>query len=252
MLFTQYRFLRSMHTQLQGCIDLVLPARCPVTGETVAAPGKISVTAWKELSFLTDPMCYRCGVPFSYQAGEYAECADCLGRPPAFDSARAALKYDAASRGMILGFKHGDQIHTVHSFVPWLCRAGEGFLKDTQVLIAPVPLHPLRLIRRRYNQAGEIVKVLARQTGRESALDLLQRKRATVPQGHLSPKDRRNNVKGAFALNPKYHDLVKDRPVILVDDVLTTGATVSECARILKMAGAREVNVLTVARAVKD
>lgn len=232
-------------------IDVVLPPRCPFTGEIVDSAGTVSPSAWAALSFIAAPYCDACGFPFEFAvpkgSGETL-CAACLSDRPAFKHARAALVYNDASRDFILGFKHGDQIHSVVAMVPWLKQAGADILTDADMIV-PVPLHRWRLLRRRYNQAAIIGRAIATECGKVFVPDALTRTRATPTQGHLKAKERAQNVKRAFAAHPKRE--IAGKKVLLVDDVYTTGATVNECVKVLLRAGAAEVSVLTLARVVK-
>jgi ComF family protein len=158
--------------------------------------------------------------------------------------------YDDASRGLILDFKHGDRVWASPAFGGWLARAGDELLADAD-LVAPVPLHRRRLFARRYNQSALLAQALARRCALPVAPDLLVRRRATPSQGRLSPTARRRNVRGAFALRLGYAEAIAGRRVLLIDDVLTTGATVRECARVLLRAGAGAVDVLTLARVAR-
>ena len=232
-------------------IDVVLPPRCPVTGDVVEQQGQIASHAWGALHFIGQPQCQSCGVPFSHHSETELKCADCVYYPPEFDQARSALVYDEASRKLILEFKHGDQTQHALAFVPWLMRAGQSLIVDSDIVI-PVPLHRMRLWRRRYNQAALIAKELSQAMSMPYRPDLLLRKKATASQGHLSPKQRTENVKRAFRVQEELTPMIKGKTVLLVDDVYTTGATVRECARVLKAAGAARVNVLTVARTVPE
>ncbi len=240
---------------LDRLVECLLPARCPLTGDSVERQGMISPAAWATLRFVADPACAACGMPLTI-SGETAgdtslKCADCLTDPPPFGRARSSLVYDDASRKLILGFKHADQTYAVKTFVPWLARAGASFWPDTPLLV-PVPLHRWRLLRRRYNQAALLANGLARETGLSCVPDLLLRTRATPTQGHLKAKEREKNVRRAFSMNQGHAEKVKGRHVVLIDDVLTTGATVRECTEVLLKAGASSVNILTIARAVKN
>lgn len=235
---------------MQG-VDVILPPRCPVTGEIVDAQRMISAAAWAGLDFITDPICACCGIPFEFEdKGERGKCIACLHDAPPFDTARAALIYNDTSREVILGFKHGDKTHMAPSFVPWLMRAGGDMLAQAHYLI-PVPLHHMRLLSRRYNQAGLIAGVLEKETGVKHIPAALRRIRATPSQGHLKTDERAKNVRKAFDISPTYHGVLQGKNIVLIDDVYTTGATVNECTKILKRAGASRVDVLTLARVVK-
>lgn len=238
---------------LNRLLDMVLPPRCPFTGDIVDSQGTVSAAAWAELSFITAPFCHACGFPFEFavpQGSAKNLCAGCLHDRPEFTKARAALVYNDASRDFILGFKHGDRIHAVVPMIPWLRNAGAELLTNADVVL-PVPLHHWRMIRRRYNQAAVMAQAVAKDAGLTFAPDALIRKRATPTQGHLNAKERQKNVKHAFTVHPKRMGQVQGKKVVLVDDVYTTGATVRECARALLAAGAADVSVLTLARVVK-
>jgi len=194
-------------------------------------------------------MCACCCLPFGVDAGEGTLCAVCLARPPAFDRARAIVAYDEASRGPILALKHADRLELVPGFIQWLARAGKELIAESE-LIVPVPLHRMRLWRRRYNQAAELARALGRRTGKAVETGALIRSRATQSQGVMaSARARRRNVLGAFQVrNPA---LVQGRNILVIDDVMTTGATAEACARALKRSGAAKVQILALARVVK-
>lgn len=233
-------------------LDSILPPRCLKCGEVVAtASAGLCPTCWGALGFLGDPCCACCGHPFEFDLGADALCAACLESPPPFDRARAVLRYDEASRDLILAFKHADRTALAPAFAAWAQRAGRELIADSD-LIVPVPLHWSRLFTRRYNQAALLANALAKATGKPAAPDLLLRRRATAKQGHLGRLARARNVAGAFALNPKQAPLLQDRKVLLVDDVVTTGATIGQCAAILRRGGASAIHVLAVARVIRS
>lgn len=218
----------------------------------------IASAAWAKLRFVAAPQCHHCGVPLgvglehsNVSSSAALHCADCLREPPAYTAARAALVYDDASRKLVLGFKHADQTYAVKTFLPWLHRAGAPFWAHDPLLV-PVPLHRWRLLRRRYNQAALLAHALSRAHGHACIPDMLQRVRATPTQGHLKAPERARNVAKAFSVQPRHAAKIANRHIVLIDDVLTTGATVRECAAVLLRAGAASVNVLTIARAVKS
>jgi ComF family protein len=239
------RFAAAASTAL---LDALLPPRCLCCGMAVDRQGGLCPGCWTGLSFIAPPFCARCGLPFEYEAQDGAVCGACLAEPPAFARARAVLVYDDGSRPLVLGFKHGDRIHAADAYGGWLARAGAELLTDAD-LLAPVPLHWGRLFRRRYNQAALLAQALSKRSGVPTLPDLLVRRRATPTQGGLDRKGRHRNVKGAFQLRAP--GTVAGKRVVLVDDVLTTGATLAECARVLVKSGAARVDVLTLARVVK-
>ncbi len=232
----------------RGLTDLILPPLAHDSPEATAQAG-LTPNAWRRVIFLEDPVCDGCGAAFEYDGGDFASdrCAACLARPYRFERCRAACVYDEASRGLILKFKHGDQQQFAPLFARWLSRAAAPLIEAADA-IAPVPLHPGRLLTRRFNQAAEIARPLARDARRDYLPDALIRARATETQGGRSARGRRLNVKSAFAVTEAGARRVRGRRILLIDDVLTTGATAEACATALLEAGARAVDLAVVAR----
>ncbi|MBX9617111.1 MAG: ComF family protein [Caulobacteraceae bacterium] len=232
----------------RGLIDLILPPLAHDSREATAAAG-LTADAWSRVTFLEDPVCDGCGAGFEFDGGDFASdrCAACLASPYRFARARAACVYDTASRGLILKYKHGDQQQFAGLFALWLGRAAAPLLTETDAVV-PVPLHPMRLLGRRFNQAAEIARPLARAAARDYLPDALIRTRATKTQGGRSARSRALNVKAAFAVTEAGARRVRGRRVLLVDDVLTTGATAEACAGVLLDAGARAVDLAVIAR----
>lgn len=231
-------------------INVLLPPQCLGCARMVDKPGTLCGPCWERVDFLGPPLCARCGYPFEFDHGEDALCGDCVRQPPAFDRARAVVRYDEASRDLILGFKHADRTYAAPAFAGWMARAGAALLAEAEV-IAPVPLHRLRLFSRRYNQAALLAHGLSRASGVGIVPDLLVRKKHTRPQGRLSRSQRALNIQGAFAVKAGRKADLKGRRVLLIDDVLTTGVTAAACAKALRRAGAGAVDVLTLARVVR-
>ncbi len=232
-------------------VNALLPARCLACGVTVDQPGALCAECWQQVDFIAPPYCACCGLPFEYDVGEEALCGACVAEPPAFDQARAVMRYDSVSRDLVLGFKHSDRTEGAPAFAGWLERAGNELIGEAD-LVTAVPLHWTRLFARRYNQAALLALWLGKSRELSAVPDLLRRRRPTVSQGHLTRAARAENVAGAFDINPARRALVQGRRVLLVDDVMTTGATVSACARTLKRAGAGWVGVLLLARVLRD
>ncbi len=228
-------------------LDALLPPQCLCCGAMVDRQGNLCAPCWSGMRFLEPPCCQACGIPFPYDEGEEALCAACSRRRPDYDRARAVLAYDDHSRPLLLRLKHGDRLDGVPAFGQWLARAGMGFWADADLLL-PVPLHRWRLLRRRYNQAALLSLSVSRHCGVPSHSGLLLRRRATASQAGRSRTGRARNVRGAFALAKTNRSQLKGSHVVLIDDVFTTGATVSACARLLKRNGVARVDVLTLAR----
>ncbi len=238
---------------LRSLLDAVLPPRCPATGEIVAEAGTISPAFWQELTFISAPCCDLCGLPFALdlRSDGPLHCAACMAQPFVFDRARAAVVYNDASRKLILGFKYGDRLHSITTFTPWLVRAGQTLLADSDIVI-PVPLHRKRLWQRRFNQSSVLAQAVARQSGLACLPAGLIRTRHTQPQKGLSKSARQTNVASAFAVNPRHAQRIAGQRVILIDDVFTSGATLNACARVLIAAGTAQVHVLTLARVTRE
>ncbi|PCJ57542.1 MAG: amidophosphoribosyltransferase [Rhodospirillaceae bacterium] len=231
-------------------LDFLLPPQCLACGVTIGQQGTLCASCWEEINFLAKPFCDICGYPFEFDPGEAAICAACLDRRPVYGRGRAVMRYASPARDLVLGFKHGDRVHGAPAFGRWLARAGRELLLDADLLV-PVPLHWTRLFQRRFNQSVLMARSLSRLSGVPIAADLLVRLRRTPSQGRLNPAARRRNVQGAFALRPGREAVLAGRQVLLIDDVLTTGATMEACAEALLDAGAVGVDVLTLARVIR-
>lgn len=234
---------------LNWFFDVLLPPRCPACRTVVAVVGSFCGDCWSELRFITAPMCVRCGVPFEVDHGSGTTCGACLLRAPRYTAARAALVYHGSARKVLLGFKHSDRDHLARLMAPQMIRAAREWLTADGVLV-PVPLHRWRLLKRGYNQAALLAASIARRSVTPLAVDALERSRATAMSKGMTRTQRATNVRGAFRV--AHPEQVAGRSVILVDDVLTTGATVEACGRVLRRAGAKHVLVLTWARVVRD
>lgn len=236
---------------VRGVFDFVYPPLCIGCRAMVAAPGSLCATCWQTIAFLDGPGCACCGLPFELDPGFGAHCAVCLADPPSFDTARAVMRYDEESRGPILALKHADRLDLVPGFARWLERAGRTLLDDSDVVV-PVPLHGRRLWSRRYNQSAELARALGRLGGKPVRPLALIRTRATPSQGEMpSAGARKRNMQGAFRVPEMHKPEVEGRRILVIDDVLTTGATAEACSRALKRAGAAKVHVLALARVVR-
>ncbi|MEO1192712.1 MAG: ComF family protein [Pseudomonadota bacterium] len=232
-------------------LDTLLPPRCFSCGVVVPSDAALCSSCWSALTFLGEPCCESCGLPFPYDQGPGARCAACLADPPGYSRARAALLYDEASRRLILPFKHGDRLEAARPFALWMKTAGWRSL-ETADLLVPIPLHRWRLWRRRYNQAALLAQALSRETGVPVALSALHRVKATASQGRLSRSARKRNLAGAFALAPGAEAQLAGRRLLLIDDVMTSGATLDAAAAVLSRAKPQSLEVLTLARVLRE
>lgn len=229
---------------IAGALDLLFPPQAFDGGPRPQTQG-LSADAWSRIQFIDAPLCDGCGSPYDYDTG--VRCAACTARPRAFDRARAACFYDEASRDLILQFKHADRTDLSPLFCAWIGRAAPDLIAQADA-IAPVPLHRGRLLRRRYNQAAELARPLARRADKPYLADALRRARDTGSQAGKSGSGRRRNVAAAFAVPEGRRREVEGKRILLIDDVLTTGATAEACARALRKAGAAYVDVAVIAR----
>ncbi|MEI8144488.1 MAG: ComF family protein [Alphaproteobacteria bacterium] len=232
-----------------AALDLLLPAVCAACRDPVADHNALCPSCWKQVSFISEPVCERLGTPLPFDIGPGALSPAAIANPPDFDRARAAFRYDAVGRALIHALKYGDRQEVGPVLARWMARAGHRLLTDADALV-PVPLHWTRLFSRRFNQAAELARAVAAISGVAYEPQLLVRGKRTRHQIGLSKAARATNVQGAFKVSPERLGWVRGRRIILVDDVLTTGATVAACTRALRRAGAVRIDVLTAARVV--
>ncbi|WP_208998552.1 ComF family protein [Roseibium aquae] len=231
----------------RGILDFLLPPRCLTCDTVTGHKGHgLCGACWSRVRFLEQPWCLRYGTPFEHEVGVDALSPRAIAFPPAFDRARGACWYSGPARDLVLGLKFARRRHLALSMGRWMARAGTELLRD-RPLIAPVPLHPRRLLQRRFNQSADLAKVVASLCDSEFVPDLLRRTRHTRAQVGLNATERQKNLRGAIALTPDAGSRVFGRPVLLVDDVMTTGATMAACVKVLKQAGARQIDVLVFA-----
>ncbi len=231
---------------LTPLLDLVVPPLCLSCHTPMAAHDTLCPDCWRGIDFIRPPLCERLGLPLSYDAGAGTLSAAAIAEPPDYARARAVARFDGVMRHLIHDLKFHDRSDGLKLFGRWLSEAGGELLRDADVIV-PVPLHRLKLVRRRFNQAAELANEVSQLAGVPVAPLALVRTRRTASQPGLTREQRRNNVKGAFTVPARAASTIAGRRVLLVDDVITTGATVSAAARALRAAGAREVDVLALA-----
>ncbi|MGB8402408.1 ComF family protein [Bradyrhizobium sp.] len=254
---------RSISTHLRGALnacrgawaqtarlalDIALPTLCVACREPVDGEG-VCAECWSKLSFIAKPFCPRLGIPFVYDPGPELLSMEAIANPPAYARARAAVRYDDVARTLVHALKYQDRTDLAPAMGRWMARSGQELLEDADVLV-PVPLHWRRGWSRRYNQSGALARVISRQSGVKLASEALRRVRATEQQIGLSRAQRASNVQGAFKVAADRGSDIAGRRVVLIDDVLTSGATTDACARALLRARAAQVDVLVFARVV--
>ena len=228
--------------------DLALPPRCPGCGEVTAADHRFCATCWGSLRFLGPPWCASCHLPFDYDRGAGALCGECLADPPAHDGVRAAVAYGTVAREVALKLKYSGRLACAGT----MARAMARLIPDGAALLVPVPLHRWRIWSRGFNQAALIAASLSRATGVPADAELLRRVKATPVLRGLGPRGRAKAVAGAFALAAGAQAKLAGKTVVLIDDVHTSGATATACARVLKRGGADKVILLCWARVLED
>src|ERR1700731_2677202 len=229
-------------------LDIALPTLCGACREPVAGEG-VCATCWSKLSFIAQPYCPRLGIPFVYDPGPDLLSMEAIANPPAYARARAAVRYDDVARTLVHALKYQDRTDLAPAMGRWMARAGRELLADADALI-PVPLHWRRSWGRRYNQSGALARAIEGQSGVKLTSEALRRVRPTQQQIGLSRAQRASNVQGAFKVAADRTADIQGRRIILIDDVLTSGATVDACARALLRAKAAQVDVLVFARVV--
>ncbi len=238
----------------RALVDAVLPPLCVACRADVDTPGCLCGPCWSRIPFIAPPFCDRLGTPFETDPGVVwpgrpPVSPKALADPPAYGRARAVASYDGVVRDLVHGLKYADRLEIAPPLARLMARAGAELLAGADALV-PVPLHVRRLWRRRFNQSALLAHGIARESGVPVRPDWLERRRATAPQVGLERGPRAANVAGAFAVPEPMAVELRGRRLVLVDDVLTTGATIDACAKALLRAGARSVDVLVFARVV--
>lgn len=231
-------------------IDYALPERCPSCGDISTDGSSFCAICWPKIQFLNPPWCESCALPFAYEQPAGTRCAACLADPPLHDGIRAAVAYDSLTRKIALRLKYGGRIGLARLIARHLLRHLPA--DRTGLIIVPVPLHWTRLWTRSFNQSALIAQELARLADLSYGPDILLRTRRTPSLRGLSGKARRKAVAHVFRANPAKAHLLPGARIILVDDVLTTGATSDGCVKALKKSGANWVQLFCWARALRD
>lgn len=215
-------------------------------------PGQVCGNCWRDMRFISAPICQLCGAPLPGDDDILnARCDDCLSIARPWQAGRAAITYAGAGRELVLKFKHGDRPDLSPALAHWLTNAVIPLLQPGMI-VAPVPLHFRRLLRRRYNQAALLSAHISQIPELTHIPDLLRRKRHTPTQDHRNISDRFANIAGAITVNPRHASLIQGREVLLIDDVMTSGATLAQAAEVLLAAGSGPVSVAVLARTVRD
>jgi ComF family protein len=232
----------------RAALDTIYPPTCLACRASTAEANALCPACWRAMRFIERPFCERLGTPFEQDLGAGLLSPQAIADPPAFSRARAVVRFeDGPARRLVHRLKYSDRAELARPMGRWMARSGADVLAEADALV-PVPLHPLRLWTRRFNQSAALAHHIARATGKPSEPFLLARVKATRSQVGLSRTQRAENVQGAFRAPPEAR--VKGRRLVLVDDVLTSGATANAAARALLRAGASQVDIIVFARGV--
>ena len=243
------RLAAPFRTAFGAALNVALPPLCPACRQLVG-DNALCASCWSKLSLIAPPYCERLGIPFAYDPGPGVLSMEAIADPPAYHRARAAVRYDDVARTLVHALKYGDRLDLAPTMGRWMARAGGELLTEADIVV-PVPLHWRRLWARRCNQSALLAKIVASIAGRPVGYHSLKRVKATPQQVGLSRAERALNVQGAFKVMPDGKAEIARRRILLIDDVLTSGATVDACTRALLRAGATSVDVLVFARVVE-
>jgi ComF family protein len=237
---------------LQGALQLLYPPQCISCSEPVISDFGLCAECWLETPFIAGLVCDQCGLPLpGTETNTRVLCDDCMTIARPWDRGRAAIMYRDNGRRLVLALKHGDRMDLARPATDWLRKAAAPILQPG-MLVVPVPLHWVRLIQRRFNQAALLSRGIAQAAGLEHCPDALVRRRSTGSQDGKTRDARFANLVGAFAVPKRRERRIEGRDILLVDDVMTSGATFSAATEVLMSAKARSVSVLSLARVAKD
>jgi len=237
---------------LQSAIQFLFPPRCLSCGSETASEFGVCGSCWRDLPIISGQVCDACGTPLPGQnMGEDVFCDTCMAEPRPWVKGRAALTYEGTAKRLILGLKYGDRTDLARPMARWMVDKSRALLLD-QMVVVPVPLHWRRLLSRRFNQAALLAEQVADLSNLTVCPDLLKRSRATVFQEKMTTEQRFENQRNAFEIPPSRRDIIAEKPVLLIDDVMTSGATLGACAEECYKSGAKQVNILVLARVARS
>lgn len=243
------RTVRQIQLISQEFLDIIIPPVCLSCKDVVQEQGQICAECWQNIPLISKHKCNKCGLPFEFDMGKGAKCQQCSSSKPKFKKVLAVCKHEGTARKLAVNLKFNDRTHLAPYIASMMVSMGRELLEKTDIII-PVPLHSRRRLFRKYNQSALLGQQIAKQSGVDYSPFVMKRVRSTTPQTRLSKKDREKNVKDAFSVTNKL--AVEGKRILLIDDVMTTGATINECTAALKEAGVKHVNGLVFSRVVPD
>ena len=239
-------------TVIQTAIRMLYPPQCIMCREQLQSENALCGSCCRDMPFNTDCACVRCGaslIGVTETAG--AECDDCIQNPPPWAEGRAVFRYQGLARKMILELKHGDRPELVAPAAAWMAQTAADILTEKSLII-PIPVHWQRFLQRKYNQAEVLAKHVATHSGAELKTDILRRPRKTVPLKEVNRSERFSILENAFEINADKVQEMKEQNIVLIDDVMTSGATLSAAVKTLQRAGAGDISVLVLARVTEN
>jgi len=229
-------------------LNLIFPIKCIIC-DSYKSQRDVCSDCWGNISFITKPCCFICGISFSYENDEKAICGHCVAKKPAYNKSISILKYDEYSKKIIHKFKYQDNLHLLDYLVSLMNNLGVSIISQADYIV-PVPMHKYKLLKRGYNQAALLAMRIAKKNNIKYLPELLIKKKNTLAQADLKKDQRVNNIKNTIVINKKYVNLISEKKILIIDDVITTGATIDECSNIIRKYNPSSILVLSLAKSV--
>ncbi len=233
---------------LKTLLNLLFPVQCIICNK-YQDQNQVCSDCWAKITFITKPYCSICSFPFAYENDLNAVCGYCVMHKPKYDRAIAIMRYDYHSKKLIQKFKYQDQLHVLDYLVNLMLNMGKEIIEQADIIV-PVAMHKMKLLKRGYNQAALLAMNIAQNNNLQYLPQLITKIKTAPAQAELSKEERLKNIKNSFKLNPKFKADIKGKNILLVDDVITTGATIAECCRIIRAEKPAKIFVLTLAKRV--
>lgn len=233
---------------LQKLLNIFFPLKCIIC-RSLDTENYVCYSCWSKVNFITRPYCKICSFPFLYEELHDAICGQCIKRDPVYDRLISVMKYDEYSKKIIHRFKYQDKLEITQYLSDLMLGAAKEIIGEIDYII-PVPMHRYKLLKRGFNQAALLARVIARKAKKKYLPDLLIKVKNSKPQIGLNKNEREKNVKNAFKINESYNDLLENKSILLIDDVITTGATIEECCHVLRQIRRSKIYILSLARRI--
>jgi ComF family protein len=227
-------------------LNLIFPIKCIIC-DSYKTQREICSNCWGNIPFITKPYCYICGIPFSYENDEKAICGYCVMKRPSYDKSISIFKYNEYSKKIIHKFKYQDNLHILDYLVNLMSNLGNSLIIQADYIV-PVPMHKYKLLKRGYNQSALLAMKIAKKNNVKYLPELLLKIKHNMPQASLKKGQRIENIKNTICINNKYKSLIAGKVILLVDDVITTGATIEECAKIISGYKPSHIFILSLAK----